>query len=184
MKLLIIEGGIHGRTKNCGEIIKAITVLSPFEETEVVYLSEKMPLERDLCAADAYLLITGTYWDSCGSPMQKFIEDFTHLEADPRIAGKPVGVITLCHFVGGKSVLSRLQGVFSCMGFLIPPMSGVVLERDSINSDCSDDDSWGLSDIDIVLKNIHVAATHPAPYVMWKVNRGDFEKLWVDLEAE
>lgn len=182
MKLLIIEGGIHGRAHNCGVLAKAIEELSPFEKTETIYLSEMTPLESTLVDADAWLLLTGTYWDSCGHPMQKFIEDFTHLEADHRIVGKPVGVIVLNHCVGGKSVLSRLQGVFSCMGFLIPPMTGMVIARDSLGNEghAVGDDSWGLEDIEVVLKNLYIA-NNQVPWKTWPVDRGDFEKTWIDI---
>ena len=179
MKLLILEGGIHGRAHNCGEIVKALLELSPFEKTDVVYLSEGMPLERDIVEADAWLLLTGTYWDSCGSIMQKFFEDFTHLECKPEIMGMPAGVITMNHCVGGKAVLSRLQGVLSCMGFLIPPLTGMVISRDSINSDS--EDSWSLADIDTVLKNLQIASMYHIPWKTWPVDRGDFEKTWVDI---
>jgi chromate reductase, NAD(P)H dehydrogenase (quinone) len=181
MKLLIIEGGIHGQKHNCGEIVKALKELSPFKETSICYLSEKSPLEKEYCEADAYLFVTGTYWDSCGWPMQKFFEDFTHLECDSRIMGKPAGVIVLCHTVGGKSVLSRLQGVLSCQGYLIPPLTGMVLARDSMNS--NSEDSWSLADMDTVLQNLHKASIIQVPWVRWPVDRGDFEKTWVDLDG-
>ena len=179
MKLLILEGGIHGRTRNCGKIVEVLKELSPFTETNIVYLSEGMPLERDFVEADAYLLLTGTYWDSCGSPMQKFIEDFTHLECDSRIMGKPVGVIVMCHTVGGKSVLSRLQGVMSCEGFMIPPLTGMVLSKDAADSDS--EDSWSLADMDTVLKNLELASHIKCGWKTWPVDRGDFEKIWVDV---
>jgi chromate reductase len=179
VKLLILEGGIHGHTRNCGQVTSVARELSYFEETEVYYLSENPPTEDQFCSADAYLFITGTYWDSCGSPMQKFIEDFTHLECDARIVGKPVGVIVLCHTVGGKSVLSRLQGILSCEGFLIPPLTGMVVARDSIKSDS--EDSWTLADMDTVLKNICKAAKINVQWAVWPVDRGDFTKMWVDI---
>jgi hypothetical protein len=181
-KLLIIEGGIHGRQHNCGEVVKALEALSPFENTETIYLSEKTPLEKEYCEADAYLFITGCYWDSCGWPMQKFIEDFTHLECDPRIMGKPAGVIVLNHCVGGKSVLSRLQGVLSCQGYLIPPLTGMVIARDSMNFESND--SWSLADMDTVLKNLYIPCAIRFPWVRWPVDRGDFEKTWVNIEEE
>lgn len=178
MKLLIVEGGIHGSTRNCGQIATIAKSLCSFDDVEIVYLSEQLLLENVFVSADAYLLITGTYWDSCGSPMQKFIEDFTHLECDARIAGKPVGVIVLCHTVGGKTVLSRLQGVMSSMGFMIPPLSGMVISKDAESSD--DNDSWSLADMDTVLRNLLKAASITCDWALWPVNRGDYTKTWIN----
>lgn len=179
MRLLIIEGGIHGSTRNCGQVAIISKELSPFKVTDIFYLSEKQPTEEQFVQADAYLFITGTYWDSCGWPLQKFIEDFTHLECDARIVGKPAGVIALCHTVGGKSVLSRLQGILSCEGFMIPPLTGMVVARDSMQS--NSEDSWTLADIDTVLKNLHKAAQIIVPWAVWPVDRGDFTKVWIDM---
>ena len=182
MKLQIIEGGIHGSTRNCGVAVRIAKELSQFEETETYYLLERQVSIEDFCSADAYLFVTGTYWDSCGSPLQKFIEDFTILDTDPRIMGKPVGVIVLCHTVGGKSVLSRLQSIFSCMGFLIPPLSGMVIVRDSI---CGQGfpDSWRLTDIKIVLDNLLLASKMKIPWSRWKVSPPeDLDKVWLKEE--
>lgn len=180
MNLLIVEGGIHGREKNCGQIVHALVELSPFEATSVVYLSGMSILEKVICNADAILFLTGVYWDDCGWPLQKFLSDFTHLECDSRIMGKPAGVIVLCHSVGGKSVLSRLQGVLSSQGFLIPPLSGMVLSRDSMDS--KDADSWGLADMDIVLQNLYIACLLKLAWRKWPVQRVDYDKVWVSLE--
>lgn len=182
MKLLIIEGGIHGSTRNCSVAVRIAKELSLFDETKVYHLIERQVSLDEFCNADAYLFITGTYWDSCGSPLQKFIEDFTLLDVDSRIMGKPVGFIILCHTVGGKSVLSRLQSIFSCMGFMIPPLSGMVVVRDSIVKGLAD--SWSLIDIKVVMDNLLLASKIKAPWSKWKVSTPeDLDKVWLVEEG-
>ena len=78
---------------------------------------QQINLEAALKMAEAVLFVTGTYWDSWGSPLQKFLEDHAYLETSPVLMGKPAGAIVLQHFCGGKAVLSRLQGVLSTWDF-------------------------------------------------------------------
>ena len=89
-------------------------------------VAEKKKLYAQLEKSQGFVFVTGTYWDSWGSPLQKFLENVTDLEGSPAFLGKPAIVMVLNHSVGGKGVLSRLQGVLSTLGCLIPPMSGIV----------------------------------------------------------
>lgn len=79
--------------------------------------------------ADGFLLGTGTHWDSWSSVLQKFLEDATPHEGTALWLGKPAAVVVSEHSVGGKAVLSRLQGVLVTLSCTLPPMSGLVLSR-------------------------------------------------------
>lgn len=99
--------------------------------------------------------------------------------------GKPAAVCVLMHSVGGKSVLSRLQGVLSSMGFLIPPMSGMVLSLNSQqaqdNKNALNEDFWCLDDLDVILDNLCVATAASIHWKSWPVDRKDFRKKWLKL---
>lgn len=127
--------------------------------------------------------MTGTYWDSWGSPLQKFLEDFTDYEVRESILGKPAGVITLMHSVGGKEVLSRLQGVLSSMGFLIPPLTGMTCslatEIAAKKNPQHAKDFWTLGDLEIVLQNIRAAAELEKPWSAWPVDRKNYKARWL-----
>lgn len=177
-KLLVINGSIAGSKKNCGLVADLLPKLTNMDVT-IVHLSDnpnQNELHNSIVSCDALLLMTGTYWDSCGSPLQKFLEDFSHLDGNPDIIGKPVGVVVLHHEVGGKSVLSRLQGVLSSMGFLIPPMTGIVLARASFE----DKDSYWFEDLDVVLSNLQKASEHKIEWSFWPVETEGYDGVWVN----
>lgn len=204
MNILILNGSPSGNSGNCGEIIKLLkrplkgksvrtgkTAIPDrselhWETVHLAHVSYNSRLIKKIETADAFLFITGTYWDSWGSPMQKFLEEATGLEADPRVVGKPAGVIVLKHSVGGKGVLSRLQGVLSSFGFLLPPFSGMTLSLASQLATSTTakrnqhaDDFWGMDDIDVIIENLQLAAKQPTTWKVWPVDRKNFRKTWV-----
>lgn len=182
MNVLVLNGSIHGAERNCGVVISQLPSLLPEDKFEIVNLYQQLltlELREKVLKADALLIITGTYWDSWGSPLQKFLEDFSDLEADPLVVGKPVGIIVMHHSVGGKGILSRLQGVLSSIGFLIPPMSGVVLAK-YVNG--QDADTWTSSDLTTILANLKKAASINIVWDFWKVGGADFDKVWFNIE--
>jgi hypothetical protein len=109
--------------------------------------------------ADAWVIGTGTYWDSWGSPLQQWLEWITPWEGSSDILGKPVGIVISAHSVGAKGILSRLQGVLSCMGLLIPPMSGMVITMASetaleiTTGTWKQHELWGREDLEIIIHN-------------------------------
>lgn len=176
-KLLVINGSISGSSKNCGLVANLLPKLTTMT-VDIVHLTDNpnpLKLNQSILAADALLLLTGTYWDSCGSPLQKFLEDFSHLDCSPDILGKPVGVVVLQHAVGGKGVLSRLQGVMSSMGFLIPPLTGVVLSR---TVDISKD-AYDFVDLDVVVSNLEKACDYKVAWSNWPVDTDGYDSVWV-----
>lgn len=186
MDILILNGSIHGDAGNCGLLIRELKRNHKAIRFQTVNLKKSSygpGLAKKIAKADAILCLTGTYWDSWGSPLQKFLEDATELEARPEVLGKPVGICVLMHSVGGKAVLSRLQGVFSTMGFLIPPLSGVTyslsgqLALKSRNVHAKD--FWCLDDMNVVIENLKLAAQAKIAWQTWPVDRKNFRKKWV-----
>ena len=165
-KILILNGSPQGSKSNGQKLIqKIVQELGTTVQTSVQHLSQKKyskSLKAKIEAADVCIFVSGTYWDSWGSPLQEFLEKATELEGSKAILGKPCAVFILMHSVGGKGVLSRLQGVLSTMGFLIPPMSGMVYS--SLGHRLSkgapkamDEDIWHLNDVRLILANLKIS---------------------------
>lgn len=186
-KILILNGSINGAEGNTQFLIKLIQ--EKIENCEVVQLKDFMEkkfslgeLKSKLKKADGFIFTSGTYWDSWGSPMQYFLEAATEFEASDLFLGKPAGVIVTMHSVGGKGVLSRLQGVLSTQGMLIPPMSGMVyslaghlaLETESTFSA----DFWSKEDIAVIVHNV-LASLGNKKYQTWPVDHKDPKRIWI-----
>lgn len=184
--LLIINGSPSGSRGNCAKLISHYKNLSAFK-CRIIHLAKEPRLSssfrKSLLSADACLFVSGTYWDSWGSPLQKFIEDLTPLEGHPLLVGKPAGVAVLMHSVGGKEVLSRLQGVLNTFGFLIPPMSGftysLVSEIALKSKSTHQKDFWSLDDLQIIDENLLKATALNVKWSQWPVDKKDPRRLWL-----
>jgi chromate reductase len=89
------------------------------------------------------------------------------------------------HSVGGKGVLSRLQGVLNTFGLMLPPMTGFVYSAAnqlalSAPQNAQSDDLWRLSDIEVVCHNVKEAVQGGAAWKSWPVDRAAFEQLWIE----
>ncbi|WP_413558922.1 flavodoxin family protein [Bdellovibrio sp. HCB209] len=185
-KVLVLNGSPAGDKGNCAEFIKKISKLDKSLKFETVHLAKtavNSTLKKKIAASDGFIFVTGTYWDSWGSPMQKLLEQMTDLEATPAIMGKPCAVMVLMHSVGGKSILSRLQGVLNTMGFLIPPMSGMVY---SLVSDIAlksktthAKDFWQIEDAELILENLKTAMHMEVDWTSWPVDKKDPSRKWM-----
>ncbi len=140
-------------------------------------------VRRKLARADALLIGTGTYWDGWSHHLQRMLEDATPDEGTPLWLGKPAGVVVTMHAVGGKAVLSRLQGVLNTLGCAIPPMSGLVYSRvnqAAINAGAKgSNDLWCVEDVDTICENLLAALTPGAQYQAWPTDRTSFREKWI-----
>ncbi len=186
-KILVLNGSITGADGNTQSLIELVQ--DKVESCEVVQLKDFMEkrlslneIKSKLKKADGFIFTSGTYWDSWGSPMQYFLEAATEFEASDIFMGKPAGVIITMHAVGGKGVLSRLQGVLSTMGMMIPPMSGMVyslaqhlaLETESTFAE----DFWSMEDTNVVVHNV-LASLGNKKYQSWPVDHKDPKRIWI-----
>lgn len=197
--ILIVNGSPSGPKGNCQVLIQ--TLLKKMESypdwrkknaLQVIQLSEIKWTQSNfkkifssLDTADGFIFVTGTYWDSWGSPLQIFLEQVTDREGTSTFLGKPVITLVLNHSVGGKGVLSRLQGVLSTLGCLIPPMSGLVYSwvsdqvlKNSVHGNAQKD-LWSLDDIDNILENFRKALRLNVNWARWPVDQKDFRKVWL-----
>ena len=187
--ILIINGSLGGSIGNTSALIEtAISHLNTFDvSVECIHLEENPSLndlKNKLDKAHGYIFTSGTYWDSWGSPMQKFLETATQFEASNILLYKPAAVLISMHSVGGKSILSRLQGVLNTLGLLIPPMTGFVYSLAShlafkIEQNDFNKDFWSLDDLEIVIHNLMSAVNHTGQFKSWIVDRKDPMRRWI-----
>jgi multimeric flavodoxin WrbA len=185
--LVIFNGSISGRSGNSQAVLEAFARSCSWAKTEVVELAdrpiEQTDLERLLQRADAFVFASGTYWDSWGSPLQVLLERLTEFEGKDVLLGKPCAIIITMHSVGGKELVSRLQGVLNSMGLLIPPMTGFAYSLAShlaLQTESEfKDDFWRLEDLEIVSANLRIATLQRQSYVAWPVDRKDPTRRWL-----
>ena len=141
-------------------------------------------VRSELAWAEGFVFGTGTHWDSWSSVLQKFFEDATEAEGTKVWLGKPVACVVTEHSVGGKGVLSRLQGVLVTLGCLIPPMSGVVLSKVAQiavrHEPEAARDFWGAEDLKIVAHNLVEAVNGTRKWKAWAVDREEFSARWME----
>jgi multimeric flavodoxin WrbA len=193
MRIVIINGSLGGANGNTARLLASFQTHLTSTDVKVFHLSDVAPTIDDLVSADAFVFTTGVYWDSWGSPLQAFLEKATPLEGAPCWFGKPAAVIVTMHSVGGKEVLSRLQGVLNTFGLFIPPMSAMAyslanqmaLRNGSPQiSDHFERDLWCLDDLTAVAKNLQLAAQNridlKTNWSAWPVDRADPKRIWLE----
>ena len=195
-RVLLLDASLAGPGGNSSALLDLLAPrLAPFAEIDQAALSGPAgknfaALEPALRAADAFVFATGTHWDSWSSALQKFLEDATPAEASPLWLGKPAAVLVTEHSVGGKAVLSRLQGVLVTLGCAIPPLSGLVVAQSVqlARLHCPDpdacDDYWSVDDLAVVAHNLLVGVRRPRPdWRAWPVDRTDYRRRWLSTDA-
>ncbi len=188
--LLILNASPSGAVGNCAELIKIahkqLDSLFTVSTAHLADIKSFASMSEQLESADAFLFVTGTYWDSWGSPLQRFLEEVSCTEGTKVWLGKPAAVVVLMHSVGGKGVLSRLQGVLNTFGALIPPMSGLVysvanhLALKGRQSKLTED-LWRLGDLDTLCHNLSEACVDGGKdWKSWAVDREGFAEVWLE----
>jgi multimeric flavodoxin WrbA len=186
--VLIVNGSLNGSEGNTAELL-ALAEERLSSEATVSYLElcRDPAMDRILDAAaeaDAFLFGTGTYWDSWGSPLQRFLEMTAHTEAESYWVGKPVGAIVTAHAVGAKGVLSRLFGVLNVYGMLVPPMAGFAytfvnqVALDHANEHLRNE-LWTVEDVEVVCHNLMEAVRGGRNWKQWPSNSGRYGEKWL-----
>lgn len=188
--ILIVNGALGGSTGNTAELL-ALAEERLSKEAEVSYLDlcREPALDRILEAAsqaDGFLFGTGTYWDSWGSPLQRFFEMTAHTEAMPFWFGKPAGAVVTAHAVGGKSVLSRLFGVLNVYGMMIPPLSGLVYTwaNDAALQHAPphlEHELWAPKDVEVICHNLLEAIAGGTNWLSWPTCEGQHGEKWLHV---
>ena len=176
MKLLALNGSIRaaaGNTHRALALGRTVAEANGHEWQTIqlaTYSDRVDQLYETLRTADAWLLASGVYWGSWGSPLQRFLEVLTPLETTPSILGKPVGVLLTCDSTDGMSIAARLLGVLTHFGCCAPPCATLVLSRLGQRAiDADDEDVWRPSDIATVIHNLASAAHARPAWHAWPV---------------
>jgi len=185
--ILVLNGALAGDAGNTEALLaRARATLAKNARVASLTLDETTSfsaVEPSLRSADGFLLGTGTYWDSWSHLLQRFLQEATASEGTALWLGKPAGVVVTMHSVGGKGVLSRLQGVLNTFGCTIPPMSGLVyshVNQAALETEtASAPDLWTPDDLNTVCHNV-LAALSPQPrYRAWPVDRQNTHVRWI-----
>lgn len=185
--IAILDGSLHGKEGNTYGVIEELLPLLP-KEFQIDYVELKnidncLTLEKRLRAADGFILATGTYWQSWGSPMQRFFEQTTDWEATDIWLGKPACTIITMHSIGGLEVMGRLQSNLNMLGAFIPPMCCIVHSHVNQMAGESDEvnyDVWDLKYLSTIANNMIAAINKTGDYKAWEVDRGEtVTGLWL-----
>lgn len=174
--MLIINGSLRGTAGNSYAVAKhagQILTSQLQQQVTLLTLTDPQPSINEmynlLFSCDAFLVVTGVYWNNWSSPLQRFVEVTTAFENTPAFFGKPMASAVTMDSVGGIEVAARLQAVFGGLGCWSPPCSTVVLSRTGQEAmdasagmeDDPNEDVWRLADLHIVLQNLVTAAAIP-----------------------
>ena len=195
-RVLLLDASLAGPGGNSSALLDLLAArLHSLAQVERVALSGPAgknfaAIEPALRSADAFVFATGTHWDSWSSALQEFLEDATPAEASSLWLGKPAAVLVTEHSVGGKAVLSRLQGVLVTLGCAIPPLSGLVLAQSTqlARRHCPNpeacEDYWSPDDLGVVAQNLLASIRRPRPdWRAWPVDRSGYRKRWLEEGA-
>ncbi len=162
-RLLLLNGSLRGSTGNTARLLQRADRSLPGDwQSDALSLPEYSGsiegLAERLFAADAFLIGSGVYWGSWGSPLQRFLEVMTAYELSPCFLGKPAAAALSADSVGGLDVAQRLLGAFSLLGCVVPPLSTLVVSRVAEAATRADaeanEDVWQVDDLDVVVRNL------------------------------
>ena len=180
-RLLLLNGSLRGASGNTAALLqRAGNFLADGWQAHALCLADYAgsieALASELSAADAFLIGSGVYWGSWGSPLQRFLEVMSGYELSPCFRGKPAGAVISADSVGGLDVAQRLLGAFSLLGCLVPPLSTVVVSRAAQAATDADpeanSDVWQIDDLDVVVQNLVLARSLRAlPWATWPVRK-------------
>ena len=178
-RLLLLNGSLRGSTGNTARLLERAARSLPGDwQSDTLSLPEYSGtiegLAERLFAADAFLIGSGVYWGSWGSPLQRFLEVMTAYELSPCFLGKPAAAALSADSVGGLDVAQRLLGAFSLLGCVVPPLSTLVVSRVAEAATRADaeanEDVWQVDDLDVVVRNLVLAAGfRSVPWATWPV---------------
>lgn len=180
-RLLLLNGSLRGNVGNTARLLgRAQQALPADWQADPLCLADYSgtveALADRLSSADGFLIGSGVYWGSWGSPLQRFLEVMTSYELSPCFLGKPAGALISADSVGGLDVAQRLLGAFSLLGCSIPPLASVVLSRAGCAAAESDPeanaDVWQVADVSVLVNNLILArAFAETRWATWPVRK-------------
>lgn len=172
LKILIINGSIRGEHGNSFAIAlkaKAYIESTNQAQVEIYTLTQPKASIRQvfdlLVESDAFIVISGSYWDNMSSNLLRFIEVCTPYENSAAFWGKPISTIISMDSVGGVGAANKIITAFTGLGCWTTPCSTVILSRlaeeavkgSKKKGNNSNIDVWRLTDIEILIDNLVLA---------------------------
>jgi multimeric flavodoxin WrbA len=188
-RILLLNASLGGAAGNTAAALDHLTtLLAPHTHVSRHTLAEApgfTACATALANADGLIIGTGTHWDSWSSHLQRFLEEATPAEGTALWLGKPVACVVSEHSVGGKGVLSRLQGVLVTLGCTLPPMSGLVLslaaQTAARHETETAQDFWCADDLAVLSHNLCEALGGSRAWKTWPVDRTGFDRRWIHV---
>lgn len=186
--ILIVNGSLGGSTGNTAELLAlAEQALAPRATVSYLELVREPSMDRihqAVTDADGFIFGSGTYWDSWGSPLQRFLEMTAHTEGEDMWVGKPAGVIVTAHAVGAKGIVSRLMGILNVYGMIIPPFAGIAYTWANEvalphASDHLRNELWTPHDVDVICHNVLEVCRGGSDWKHWPSNSGRYGEKWL-----
>ena len=180
----VIEGGLGGNTKILTQTVIDALVEAGYEIALVDPSAPWADIRDTMHGAIGYVFTTGTYWDSWSSKLQQMLERMTLINEHYCMAGKPAAVLVTEHSMGGKGILSRLQGVLSMIGVIIPPMTGFVYSMavheayKAMPDNSLREEFFTLKDLSVVPHNLIEALQGTNKWRRWCAD-GDPQQVWL-----
>jgi NAD(P)H-dependent FMN reductase len=181
--ILIINGSLRGSSGNCARMAeRAMTEFARQENVNasILTLADPMPpigaVRHLLEAAQGFLVLSGVYWNSWGSPLQRFLEVATVFENAPSFFGKPIACVVTMDSVGGADIAARIHASFAGLGCWSPPCSTLVVSRIGEfavaqtrgSEDDPNEDVWRMDDLDVVVRNLVAATALRGAWTSWE----------------
>ncbi|GMV87456.1 MAG: hypothetical protein AMXMBFR81_03870 [Chthonomonas sp.] len=191
--VLIVNGSLGGAQGNTAELLalveEQLTARARVTHLELVREPTLDRILAEVAGADAFVFGTGTYWDSWGSPLQRFLEMTAHTEGDAIWVGKPAGVVVTAHATGAKEVVSRLLGVLNVYGLLLPPFSAMAYTyANHIAMPHANDhlrnEMWAFDDGAVLAHNVLEAVGGGRDWRPWPNNSGQHGAKWLHTYSE
>lgn len=165
MRILFVNGALRGDAGNTARALAHAARALPDDVlhdavTLADFRGSVAELFARLDAADAFIIGSGVYWSSWGSPLQRFIEVATEREATPTFVGKPCAAIVTLDGVGGLDVAARIVTTMNLFGCVIPPFALAVLSRaaHALDGHAGFDDLWQTRDLAPLVENVVACA--------------------------
>jgi NAD(P)H-dependent FMN reductase len=176
LHVLILNGALRGSDGNTARVLAIAKTFFPahvtVDEIDLARFDGTVAeLFERLDASDAFLVGSGVYWSSWGSPLQRFFEVATAREATPTFVGKPCAAIVTLDGVGGIDVAARIVTTLNLFGCVVPPFAMAVLSRAGVALDgqAGFDDLWQPRDLAVLVANLVSATRHRSPATAWTV---------------
>ena len=166
LRVAVVDGSLRPGEGNTARALAVVTRALSKDVTVdplglATYAGTVEELAARLRAANALLFGSGTYWNSWGSPLQRFLEVMTPYEATDVFAGKPASVVVTMDSTGGGEIAARLSATLVCLGCFAPPFSWMTLSRVGTALAKRDPgatrDVWGTDDLAVLAANLEEA---------------------------